>query len=491
MKRILFIALTLLSFQLHAADYYWAGGSGNWSQLSHWHLGSSSGPTPSIVPSSADNVFFDANSGFTPASKTVTLDANGFCNNMTWSNVPNSPLFVTTNSLLTVQVNGNVSLSPTTTYNIILALKGTSPATLATNGTVLGEFGLEIDKPGSSLTVTDSLVVPATTNVNSTNVVTFTSGTFDITGKKMTVYNFYSQNDNVRTLDMANASLTASLAYRDMGLNKTINATGSTLNCGSFFTDGGTYNKVNTNCGAGPNTQSINSTTFSSITFTYVSSASFAALATGNTADTVVFMGQGGLGINNTVGSVRFNMLGYLNGTGNVIDKIECLNSFQVNGNFTNTVDSMILAPNYITTFRGTFNINNYLYVAGAPCEAFTEIYGDSTAGTVNFAAGAVVDINNVILTGVKATGPITPIAVNGVDGEGNDGFTITEPAGSGTTLYWVGGAGDWNNNNHWSTTSGGTGGACVPFKNDNVIFDASSGLASGGAVTTSSTSFC
>jgi hypothetical protein len=58
-----------------------------------------------------------------------------------------------------------------------------------------------------------------------------------------------------------------------------------------------------------------------------------------------------------------------------------------------------------------------------------------------------VVDISNVILTGVKATGPVTPIAVNGIDGTGNAGFTITEPSGTGTTLYWVGGAGDWNNN--------------------------------------------
>lgn len=490
MKRILFIALTLLSFQLHAADYYWAGGSGNWSQLSHWHLGSSGGPTPSIVPSSGDNVFFDANSGFTAVSKTVTLDANGFCNNMTWGNVPNSPLFVTTSSSLTVQVSGSVSLSPTTTYNIILALKGSSPATLTTNGTVLGEFGMEIDKPGSSLTVTDSLVVPATTNINTTNLVTFISGTFDITGKKMKVYNFHSDNSNVRTLNMANANVTASLGYRFIGLNKTLNAAGSILNNGSFFTDGGTYNKVITNCGQGPSTQSISSTTFSSIIFTYVSAASFAALASGNTADSVVFMGQGNIGSANTVGSVRFALLGQLTGIGNVIGKIECLNSFAVTGNYTNTVDSLILAPNRTTQFRGTFNINDYLYVPGTTCSAYTEIYGDSTTGTVNFAAGAVVDINNVILTGVHATGAITPIAVNGVDGTGNTGFTITEPSGSGTTLYWVGGSGDWNNQSHWSTVSGGTGGACVPFKTDDVVFDANSGLA-GGTVTTSSTSFC
>jgi hypothetical protein len=206
--------------------------------------------------------------------------------------------------------------------------------------------------------------------------------------------------------------------------------------------------------------------------------------------DTLVFNGTGSIGSNNTLGRVHFGLAGSIDGTGNVIGSITCLNSFAVSGNYTNTVDSLLLAANRTTTFRGTFNINDYLYVAGAPCAAYTEIYGDTTTGTVNFASGAVADINNVILTGVEATGPITPIAVNGVDGGGNAGFTITEPSGTGTTLYWVGGAGDWNNNSHWSTTSGGAGGACVPFKKDNVVFDGNSGLA-GQTVTTSSTSFC
>lgn len=206
--------------------------------------------------------------------------------------------------------------------------------------------------------------------------------------------------------------------------------------------------------------------------------------------DTLIFNGTGSIGSNNTIGKLSFGLAGSISGTGNVIRSITCLNNFDVTGNYTNTVDSLVLAPYRITQFRGTFNINKYLYVAGVPCEASTEINGDSTLGTVNFASGAVADISNVVLTGVKATGPITPIAVNGVNGGGNAGFTITEPTGTGTTLYWVGGSGDWNDRSHWSSTSGGASGACVPFMNDNVIFDANSGLAT-GTVTTSSSSFC
>jgi gliding motility-associated-like protein len=41
--------------------------------------------------------------------------------------------------------------------------------------------------------------------------------------------------------------------------------------------------------------------------------------------------------------------------------------------------------------------------------------------------------------------------------------------------LYWVGGAGNWTDVQHWSTTSGGQGGANVPGKTDDVHFDQNS----------------
>lgn len=489
MKKNLLILALLFTFQLHAADYYWVGGAGNWSDLNHWRLGSSGGSIPSIVPSSSDNVFFDAGSGFTAGNNTVTVDANSFCNNMTWGAVSNNPRLVGSSAAFTIQVSGSVSLSTAATYNIFLRFQGATPATLVTNGTVSGEFGFEIDKPGSSLTLSDNLVVPANTSAIATNAVYLTSGTFDVSGKTVNIYQFLSENNNVRTFEMTNTSMLARSAYRFVGLNKTVNATGSTLATYTFVNDGGSYNKVTASNANGPNTIIINNSAFKSLTFLQSSNV-FADIGFGNIVDTLVFTREGSIGTNNTVGSVSFGLAGSIDGTGNTIRKITALSSFQVSNNYINTVDSVILAPNRTATFRGTFNINKYLYVAGASCDAYTEIYGDSTLGTVNFAAGAVVDISNVILTGVKATGPVTPIAVNGIDGTGNAGFTITEPTGTGTTLYWVGGAGDWNDKNHWSFTSGGAGGACVPFKYDNVVFDANSGLAT-RTVTTSSSAFC
>jgi len=41
---------------------------------------------------------------------------------------------------------------------------------------------------------------------------------------------------------------------------------------------------------------------------------------------------------------------------------------------------------------------------------------------------------------------------------------------------YWVGGSGNVNDTNHWSTSSGGSGGASVPGGADTAVFDSSSG---------------
>ncbi len=49
---------------------------------------------------------------------------------------------------------------------------------------------------------------------------------------------------------------------------------------------------------------------------------------------------------------------------------------------------------------------------------------------------------------------------------------------------YWVGGNGQWDDTNHWSTSSGGAGGASLPNSTDNVYFDSNSGLTSTSIIT-------
>src|SRR5690554_800505 len=51
---------------------------------------------------------------------------------------------------------------------------------------------------------------------------------------------------------------------------------------------------------------------------------------------------------------------------------------------------------------------------------------------------------------------------------------------------YWVGGAGNWSDVNHWAKSSGGVvKHAVVPTINDNVVFDANSGFTPGNNTVT------
>ncbi|MDN5480950.1 MAG: hypothetical protein L0G30_05170, partial [Chryseobacterium sp.] len=91
----LFFILLLLVSVTKAADLYWIGGSGNWSDLNHWSLSSGNAGeslSPSI-PQSGDHVIFDINAGFTPNSKTVIINQTSVCNTITVAGSTVSPVF--------------------------------------------------------------------------------------------------------------------------------------------------------------------------------------------------------------------------------------------------------------------------------------------------------------------------------------------------------------------------------------------------------------
>ncbi|SDK71731.1 gliding motility-associated C-terminal domain-containing protein [Pedobacter sp. ok626] len=495
MKKNLFTFLLILfTFQLYAADYYWVGGGGNWSDLNHWRLGSSGGSIPSIVPSAGDNVFFGPNAGFgtATADKTVTINANAFCNNMTWTtDVPNNPIFTRgPSTTILLSISGNVALSPTVTFNgVYTSLVGSTPAVLTTNGVISGTLSFTIDKPGSGLTLADNLIYA--TPANGYNVVVLTAGSFNSAAKTMQLYGFGSNNANIRSVNISNSTINLSWTWDYRGTNKSLIATGAFMSSAvEFHVDGGFYPVVET--GGSQNAHyDISSTTFNKLTFTYTANSSLAKIANNNIVDSLFFKGSGAIRSgNNKVKYVIFEGDATIGGGANVIQYARIGGKLSLIDQAGHQFDTLITAPNKNISIAGSNTINKYFKAGGLPCDGFTEISGVS-AGKLIFAAGAVVDMDNVLLSNLAAQGPNTPIAVNGIDNDGNSGFTITEPVSTGTTLYWVNGGGDWNDKTHWSTSSGGTGGACIPFVNDNVVFDANSGFSNGSIVTTSGNSYC
>ncbi len=57
--------------------------------------------------------------------------------------------------------------------------------------------------------------------------------------------------------------------------------------------------------------------------------------------------------------------------------------------------------------------------------------------------------------------------------------------------LFWIGGTGNWNDPNHWSSQSGGASCSCTPTSADNVFFDLNSFTSSSKQVTVNATANC
>jgi hypothetical protein len=81
---MLFIISAFFSLNVYSANFYWVGGAGNWNDSQHWSS-TSGGSGGYGVPSLTDNAYFDANSGFTASSNTVTVNvATASCKDMDW-----------------------------------------------------------------------------------------------------------------------------------------------------------------------------------------------------------------------------------------------------------------------------------------------------------------------------------------------------------------------------------------------------------------------
>ena len=91
--RFSFFVLFLFSVFAHecnAADYYWVGNSGNWSEFSiHWATNSGGSQMHTSSPTISDNVIFDENSF--NSSSIINLDEDiMYCKNFDFSAVTNS-----------------------------------------------------------------------------------------------------------------------------------------------------------------------------------------------------------------------------------------------------------------------------------------------------------------------------------------------------------------------------------------------------------------
>jgi hypothetical protein len=330
-------------------------------------------------------------------------------------------------------------MQPTVALSALFEFYGTDATTITTNGGATGSVQFYVAKSGSgSVTLLDNWI-----NNSAQSSINFVAGSLNLSGRTVTCRIFVSNNNNTRNLDISNATITTNLRWIYLGANKQLTAAGSHLTSHATFqinAPNSSYpwidlSEINRETG---NDFSITGATIGQLTFT-------------NTSPTAL----GRINSSNTIRRLEYKGSGFI-------------------GNAGNNIDSLIFAGSRNYVLVGTNTIQKYFKAEALTCGGLTEIRGSGIA-TLAFQPAAEVHVANVYLQNMTATGIMTPIAFNGADAGGNTGWTINSAAAG--SRYWVGGSGDWNDPNHWSATSGGAGGACVPTVYDDVYFNAASGF--------------
>ncbi|MCK7554696.1 hypothetical protein MKQ70_06650 [Chitinophaga sedimenti] len=387
---------------------------------------------------------FDANSGFTAGNNTVSLSGNSWCHNMTWTSVTGAPI-VNMTAGMQLEVWGSISLDPTMTINGSVTARGTEVNTLTTNGCSNGTLSLTVNKENTAggMTLTDNINFPGLNFVHA-------RGQLNMSGRNINMNLFNSTSGVGRIMDISNATI--NVVFWNVGATNVTwvnNAAGSFITSRAFTVNGLTYPKVY--CTTSVNEASIQNATFGELVFT-------------NTAPANNLIGLIG---NNTVGTLEFK------------------SGAEIRGN--NTITNLLLAPSKPYTIRNTQTVNGLFRFSTPDCNALGELRGvEGTSATINFGPAATRDLNNIYLLNMTAAGSGLPVTVSGADASGNTGFDITA-SGVGAR-YWVGGSGDWSDPAHWSNSSGGAGGACVPGVSNDVFFDANSFSSGSNAVTINNT---
>lgn len=250
------------------ANRYWVGGTASWDGTAGTKWATTSGGAGgAAIPTSADDVFFDANSGAvtcTIASGNTgakSIDCTGFTGTLAGSAA------ITISGSVTLVAGMTVTYSGTITFN--------ATGTLTTAGKTIGP--ITISGSGITTTLGDALT--------SSGAVTVAQGTFTTNNYNVTATQLSSSNSNTRTINLGSSTVTLSAASAvsfSTNTNLTFNAGTSTISCsatsttiagGAASTTGVTFYNVSlTSTSASThNIQSIN--TFNNLTVTAPSSA--------------------------------------------------------------------------------------------------------------------------------------------------------------------------------------------------------------------------
>lgn len=409
---------------VHNASRYWVGNSGNWSDnTNHWSASSGGAPGASL-PTSSDDVFFNASS-FSIASQIVAIDTLGsaVCLSMDWTGVTNTPTLAfngtstTTHCTLVVAgnltfVSGMIVTSNATNLSIVRRVQFSSTSTGRTVTTANLTLPIQFLFASSTggWTLSGNYVSTSGTSLNQ-SALSLTAGTLNLGAGTHSMYTWEVSGSDTKVLNMDSAVLNVRSSLTLTGTNCTFTGGTSLINLGAA----GISSTVSTTTGAMNQVRDL-------------------TLVSARTSRTTL-----GAGLT----CVNLTMLG----------------------------DDDVRIGSYSTT-PGTITVTGTLTITGNDrLNGRIHVYS-RTNGTAATISAAAKSVTNASFTDIIATGAAAPLTGTDIcDFGGNTSITAHTPV----TRYWVGNGGNFSDTAHWSTTSGGSTGASVPIPGDTAIFDAPS----------------
>lgn len=411
---------------LSAADYYWVGGTGDWSDISHWATTSGGSTFHNQAPTSNDNVFFD-NKSFTGNGEVVTINTDIiFCRNMDWTGATGGPA-ITGLAKRTLNIYGSITLIDNMTFDFAGSIRmlALDPGhTIQAPGQVLGN-SLTFEGNGGSWTLQSELLVDS--------IIQLRNGSLITNGQAVTA------------------------GYMDVRIN---NAGALDLGASKLTLQGATFVVFN-----------------QPVPVLYIQTANFTLTAADAEIElsaapaNVEVEGSGPVAIGSLIFSADDgqSLLKAAPGTNLDLKRLSFSNTATIEG--VVATGRLTLAAGKAYTFESGITYTIGRLDAPGQCEAPIQLFG-SVSGTAAIfsSANGPVQVSYASIKDIQATGGANFTAGNSADLGNNDGWNINTSAQ--TDLFWVGGTGDWSDPMHWSFTSGGPGGACVPTGANNVFFD-------------------
>lgn len=380
------------------ADRFWVGGSGNWDATSTANWSDTSGGTAGAsAPTSADDVYFDANSNVGTGTFTVTVTGTSaspaVCKSFATGGTGGAldgAMTLTMGATAQLDCYGSMTL-PATNFSIsgtlgaAMNFRGTTSQTLTTNGVVMTNITLTLLGVGGTLTLGSALTVLT---------LSITNGTFDTSASNynVTASNITSTNSNVRTINFNGSSISLSSTGNAINFttatNLTFNAGTSTITCSgastTFAGGGQTFYNVTFSSNAAGSTTITGANTYNNLTQTSLAATGIRAISVGanQTVNGTLTFGAA----NTTIRRIRVNS-----------DTIGTQRTITLNGSLATLADvdfrDIVAAGTVATPWTGT-RIGDLKNNSGITFDAPKTVYWN-LAGTQNWSSTGWATTNN------------------------------------------------------------------------------------------------